>query len=31
MKIQTDLVKVDNDELVKNLFIINSRPRKCLG
>lgn len=28
---KTDLAKVDNDELVKNLFIINSRPRKCLG
>ena len=22
---------MDNDKLVKNLFIINSRPRKCLG
>ena len=31
MQIQTDLAKVDNDEVVKNLFIINSRPRNCLG
>ena len=28
---KTDLAKIDADELIKNLFLINSRPRKCLG
>lgn len=28
---KTDLAKVDESELINNLFLINSRPRKCLG
>jgi len=28
---KTDLAKIDAKELIKNLFLINSRPRKCLG
>jgi IS30 family transposase len=28
---KTDLAKVDQQELTHNLFLINSRPRKCLG
>jgi transposase, IS30 family len=28
---KTDLAKIENEELVKNLFLINNRPRKCLG
>ncbi len=28
---QTDLALVDRGELINNLFLINSRPRKCLG
>jgi len=28
---RTDLSTVDDNELVHNLFLINSRPRKCLG
>lgn len=28
---KTDLSKVDEDELINNLMLINSRPRKCLG
>ena len=28
---KTDLAKVKQDELTRNLFLINSRPRKCLG
>lgn len=28
---KTDLAKVDSKQLIKNLFLINSRPRKCLG
>lgn len=28
---KTDLAKVDQKELTHNLFLINSRPRKCLG
>ena len=26
-----DLALIDQDELIKNLFLLNSRPRKCLG
>ncbi|NFF81623.1 IS30 family transposase [Clostridium botulinum] len=28
---KTDLAVIENEELVKNLFLINNRPRKCLG
>lgn len=28
---KTDLSKVDQKELTHNLFLINNRPRKCLG
>ena len=28
---KTDLALVDEQELIHNLFLINSRPRKCLG
>jgi len=28
---KTDLALIDQDELIKNLFLLNSRPRKCLG
>lgn len=28
---KTDLARVNEHELIKNLFLINSRPRKCLG
>ena len=28
---KTDLAKVDEKNLIENLFLINSRPRKCLG
>ena len=28
---KTDLAMVDDDELLHNLFLINSRPRKCLN
>ncbi|WP_195972692.1 IS30 family transposase, partial [Clostridium thermobutyricum] len=28
---KTDLALIDNKELVKNLFLINNRPRKCLN
>lgn len=28
---KTDLAKVDEKELIHNLFLINNRPRKCLG
>ena len=28
---KTDLAIIKNEELVKNLFLINNRPRKCLG
>jgi len=28
---KTDLAKVDQKNLSHNLFLINSRPRKCLG
>jgi IS30 family transposase len=28
---KTDLAKVEQQELTHNLFLINSRPRKCLG
>ena len=28
---KTDLAAVDENELIHNLFLINSRPRKCLG
>lgn len=28
---KTDLAKVDQKEIVKNLFLINNRPRKCLA
>ena len=27
---KTDLAKIENGELVKNLLLINNRPRKCL-
>lgn len=28
---KTDLAKVSQEELAKNLFLMNNRPRKCLG
>lgn len=28
---KTALSVIENEELVKNLFLINNRPRKCLG
>jgi IS30 family transposase len=28
---KTDLAKVEQQDLTHNLFLINSRPRKCLG
>ena len=28
---KTDLALIDQDDLIKNLFLLNSRPRKCLG
>lgn len=28
---KTDLSIIENEKLVKNLFLINNRPRKCLG
>lgn len=28
---KTDLEKISQQQLTKNLFLINSRPRKCIG